>query len=174
MQQGARIDSAFAAPVSISQNGANTVSTPTAVPTQAIPLPLNHPQWQDAFAARIAWQAKDGLQHVSLNIHPAELGPVEVRLSVKDGDVNAQFSTAHGNVRQVIEDALPKLREILSQSGLNLANANVFQQAPGRDDRTRGQAMGNAATEDGLGLAEVEAAERTATRISSGLIDAYI
>ncbi|MEZ5444401.1 MAG: flagellar hook-length control protein FliK [Gammaproteobacteria bacterium] len=148
--------------------------TPSATAT-SIPLPLNHPHWQEAFASRVVWQVKDGLQQVNVAINPPELGPIEVRMSLQDDKVSAQFVTAHHAVRQVIEDAMPRLREMLSQSGLNLADANVFQQAPGRDGHDQ-QFAGGAPNVDANDLAGVEedvASHATAT-LHAGLVDAYV
>lgn len=147
----------------------------TAAATTSIPLPLNHPHWQEAFASRVVWQVREGLQQVNVAINPPELGPIEVRMSLQDDKVSAQFVTAHHAVRQVIEDAMPRLREMLSQSGLSLADANVFQQAPGRDGQAQ-QFTGGAAVVEGQELAggEEEVISQTTSSLHLGLVDAYV
>lgn len=174
----ARFDTALA--LSQTSSGlsaaAQAAQTPTtAATTTSIPLPLHHPQWQDAFASRVVWQVKDGLQQVNVAINPPELGPIEVRMSLQDDKVSAQFVTAHHAVRQVIEDAMPRLREMLSQSGLNLADANVFQQAPGRDGQAQ-QFTGGAANLEGheLAGAEDDVTSHTTSSLRVGLVDAYV
>jgi flagellar hook-length control protein FliK len=141
----------------------------------SVPVPMSNPQWGEAFASRIAMQVRDGVQQVSLALNPAELGPVEVRLSVSDGQVSAHFHSAHQNVRQAIEDAMPRLREMLSQSGLNLADANVSQQAPRRDEHAAGGQGGRWSGTDDDRHAESgdDATTVTATR-TLGLVDAYV
>jgi flagellar hook-length control protein FliK len=173
-----RIDAALTLAPSASASSSATQATPTptaATTTTTIPLPLNHPQWQEAFASRVAWQVKDGLQQVNVAINPPELGPIEVRMSLQDDKVSAQFVTAHHAVRQVIEDAMPRLREMLSQSGLNLSDASVFQQAPGRDGQAQ-QFAGGAANVAGNELAGVEedVTSHTAHTLHVGLVDAYV
>lgn len=173
-----RIDTALTLAPSApgSASATQTTQTPTAATTATtIPLPLNHPQWQEAFASRVAWQVKDGLQQVNVAINPPELGPIEVRMSLQDDKVSAQFVTAHHAVRQVIEDAMPRLREMLSQSGLNLADANVFQQAPGRDGHAQQFAGGtaNARGNERAGVEE-DVASHAAATLRVGLVDAYV
>ncbi len=147
----------------------------TAAATTSIPLPLNHPHWQEAFAARVVWQVRDGLQQVNVAINPPELGPIEVRMSLQDDKVSAQFLTAHHAVRQVIEDAMPRLREMLSQSGLSLADANVFQQAPGRDGQAQQFAGGGAVVVDQEHAGgEEEVISHTSSTLRVGLVDAYV
>jgi flagellar hook-length control protein FliK len=173
-----RIDTALTLAPSASGSVSSTQTTPAptaATTTTNIPLPLNHPQWQEAFASRVAWQVKDGLQQVNVAINPPELGPIEVRMSLQDDKVSAQFVTAHHAVRQVIEDAMPKLREMLSQSGLSLSDASVFQQAPGRDGQAQQFAGGTANAEghDPAGAEEDVTSHTTHTQ-RAGLVDAYV
>ncbi|MCG3200596.1 MAG: hypothetical protein NFCOHLIN_00452 [Gammaproteobacteria bacterium] len=146
----------------------------TAAASTSIPLPINHPHWQEAFASRVAWQVRDGLQQVSVAINPPELGPIEVRMSLQDDKVSAQFVTAHHAVRQVIEDAMPRLREMLSQSGLNLADANVFQHAPGRDGQAQQFAGGAAAGNQEPAGGEEEVTSPAIRTLRVGLVDAYV
>lgn len=174
----ARFDTALALSQTSSGSSAAAQAAPaptTAATTASIPLPLHHPQWQDAFASRVVWQVKDGLQQVNVAINPPELGPIEVRMSLQDDKVSAHFVTAHHAVRQVIEDAMPRLREMLSQSGLNLADANVFQQAPGRDGQAQ-QFTGGAANLEGheLAGAEDDVTSHTTSSLRVGLVDAYV
>jgi flagellar hook-length control protein FliK len=174
----ARFDTALALSQTSSGSSAAAQAAPTpttAATTTSIPLPLHHPQWQDAFASRVVWQVKDGLQQVNVAINPPELGPIEVRMSLQDDKVSAQFVTAHHAVRQVIEDAMPRLREMLSQSGLNLADANVFQQSPGRDGQAQ-QFTGGAANLEGHELAggEDDVTSHTTSSLRVGLVDAYV
>jgi flagellar hook-length control protein FliK len=112
-------------------NAAANNAANAAPPGASIPLPVQHPQWGDALAARVVWQAGQSVQQAHLHLNPPELGPIEVKLSINDDKVNAQFVTHHIETRQAIQDAMPRLREMMSQSGMNLMNANVFQQGPG-------------------------------------------
>ncbi|HHY49693.1 MAG TPA: flagellar hook-length control protein FliK, partial [Alphaproteobacteria bacterium] len=111
---------------------------------------------------------------VNVAINPPELGPIEVRMSLQDDKVSAQFVTAHHAVRQVIEDAMPRLREMLSQSGLNLADANVFQQAPGRDGHAQQFAGGGNPGANDLAALEEDAVSPTTQTLRVGLVDAYV
>ncbi|MFO1436661.1 MAG: flagellar hook-length control protein FliK [Gammaproteobacteria bacterium] len=152
-----------------------TTNAPPTPVAASLSMPMNDPRWQESFANQITWQVRDGIQHVNLALNPAELGPVEVRLSVSDGQVSAQFHTAHQSVRQVIEDAMPKLRDMLSQSGLNLANADVFQQSAGRDQRPGNiDTPWSGTTENASEETEAVNTVRSATVVHQGLIDAYV
>jgi flagellar hook-length control protein FliK len=105
-----------------------TAATPATQPaaTAALDLPVGHAGWDRELGARVLWVVRDQLQHAELRLHPAHLGPLEVRLAVQpDQGVSVQFLSAHAAVRDAVEAALPRLRELFAEGGLTLADANV-------------------------------------------------
>jgi len=150
-------------------------AAPAPAPGISIHLPVQHPNWSDAMAARVAWQVNEGIQQAHVRLNPPELGPVEVRVTVTDNQVNTQFVTHHGAVRQAVEDAMPRLREMLAQSGLNLADSSVFQHAAGREQHQSPVAT-NASSRDDLYGGEDDLHQEVVVRRSlhTGLIDAYV
>ncbi len=67
-------------------------------------------------------------------IRPAELGPVEVRVRIQEGEALLSFDAPHPETREAIELALPRLREMLAESGLAMRDAQV-----GTGDAGRGE-----------------------------------
>ena len=113
----------------------------TAVPLQNMPQQLvlqtqvNHPQWGSDFSKRIQFLVKNNMQHAELRLDPPELGKIQVKISLAQDQANVSFASTHGNVRDAIEQALPRLRELLNESGIQLGNADVasqFQQKNGQ------------------------------------------
>jgi len=80
-------------------------------------------------ASRVAWLVKDGIQGATLRLHPPELGTVEVRISIADRDASVLFTTASDGARDAIEAALPRLRQMLGDNGLNLTEVDVSRHA---------------------------------------------
>ena len=93
--------------------------------------PFSQADWSSALTARVAWQAGQGIQHARILVNPPELGPIQVNVSVHHDQASVQFVAHHGAVRHAIEHAMPQLRDMLDQSGMTLADANVSQHAPG-------------------------------------------
>jgi hypothetical protein len=122
--------------------------TPTLVsdarPSQSfIHVPLNDPQWQSEFNNRVTWLARAGgnsgsNQSAEIRLNPANMGPIEVRIAMNDDQATITFTAQHGVVRDAIEASLPRLREMFTGSGLQLAQANVSDQ-PLHDQRQRQQ-----------------------------------
>lgn len=84
--------------------------------------------WDGALAQKVVWLAGERQQVAELHLNPPHLGPLEVRVSVasdQSGTANAQFTSPHAAVREAIEAAMPRLREILAESGITLGNTTV-------------------------------------------------
>jgi hypothetical protein len=143
-------------------------SSPRVAPPP-VTVPMQSPDWSREFAARVSWMVERGEQFASIQLTPAQLGPVEVRLAIREGEASIWFGAAQADTRAAIEQALPRLREMFAASGLVLADASVFQGSP-RDPRhglVRADAR-RAAGESAEPVPELSARYRR-----SGLIDDY-
>jgi len=125
---------------------------------ETLPQPVGTPEWDAGLADRVVWMAKNDVQTAELRLNPAELGPIEITLTLSGEDrsqATVQFSAVHATTREAIETALPRLREMMQESGINLGHAGVDaraghaadsearQQAPGRQGRSDGPAASN-------------------------------
>lgn len=100
----------------------------TSSTTLQIRTPLQDPRWSQEFGEKIVWAAHNDVHTAQININPPQLGPVQITLSMNGDQLSASFVSAHNEVRQAIEDSLPRLREIFSGAGINLGDANVGAQ----------------------------------------------
>lgn len=156
-----------------------TAATPT---TQNLKLELRvgTPGWNGELAHKVVWMATRQQQVAELHLNPPHLGPVEVMLTIgneQGTQASVQFASPHSAAREALEAALPRLREMLADSGIALGNATVsadsFQQRAeaGRQDRALMKQPVDGA-ETGTGLA----GRPTVTLIRSGrngLVDTF-
>lgn len=133
-QAAAQGVSMHAGAVGVSGNSA-ALQSPAQVnlPVAQIPQHVQAQGWDAALGQRVIWMAGQQHQVAQLQLNPPNLGPLEVQLNIHKGEASAVFLSAHAPVREAIENALPKLREMLADSGINLANVNVSSQDPRRD-----------------------------------------
>ena len=93
---------------------------------QSIPLPVKSPQWGQALGQRVVFMANNQLQQAQITLNPEKLGPVQVKLHMdKEQQVHVTMTAQHGTTREAMENALPRLREMLEQSGINLGSVDV-------------------------------------------------
>jgi len=101
-------------------------SSPTTAP---FPAPdLHADNFSDTLSSHIHWLAEQKIGHAHLQLHPQEMGQVEVRLKLDGDQLHADFISAQPEVRQALEHGLPRLRDLLSEHGLHLAQTDVGQQ----------------------------------------------
>jgi flagellar hook-length control protein FliK len=128
------------------QAATQTVHAPTAHADKLTPA-VGTPAWDQALGQKIVWMAQGGEQSASLTMNPPDLGPMQVVLSVSNNQATVEFMAAQPEVRQALEAALPRLRDMMSESGIQLGQANVSaggqQQFAGSDGGGRSGGRGN-------------------------------
>ncbi len=137
----------------------------------ALETPLRGPAFTAELSEKLVWLAGRQGQWAALSLNPPHLGNVEVRLTLAAGEASAQFFSAQPAVRDALEAALPRLRELMAGAGIQLGDAQVRDQAfSGRDDAPRFAALPTAGT--GLGMSSAGEPVRR-HQAGSGLIDLY-
>lgn len=124
---------------------ASTVSStaasaaPAPVQTLALDVPVRQSGWDNAFAERVVWMAKQGVQEAQISLNPKNMGPIEVHISMQKEQASVAFVAHHAVTRDALEAAMPRLRDMLQDNGLNLAQSDVSHQS---FDQRRDQAAG--------------------------------
>jgi flagellar hook-length control protein FliK len=137
--------------------------------------PVGSAAWRDELAGQLAhevglaWMTHRGLESGSLRVSPEHLGPVEVQITVQNGDASVWFGASHPDTRAALEQALPRLREMFANQGLTLTDSGVSRESP--RNQTRSAAPQSVAGVTATGTSEVSAT--AAARLSLGLIDTY-
>ncbi|MEL7186147.1 MAG: flagellar hook-length control protein FliK [Pseudomonadota bacterium] len=136
--------------------------------------PVTDPAWGDRIGQRVVMMAGNQIQQAEIRLTPAELGPVRVQISVEDGAANITFQAQHAVTREAIEAAMPRLREMLADSGLQLGQSNVGGDGVAEGQRDRREAANSPkADEPTAELADEAGRERQKTVGSDGLIDTF-
>ncbi|MEM7081987.1 MAG: flagellar hook-length control protein FliK [Pseudomonadota bacterium] len=84
------------------------------------------PGWDQRLGQRLMWMVDNGLNQAELRLDPPQLGSVSVRISLFDDQAQLLFQASHPAAREALESALPKLRDLFSQNGMTLADADVL------------------------------------------------
>lgn len=115
---------------STAESFAHRTSEFTAKPVPEFQLShaLHKPEWAGELGGRVFWLAQHNLQQAQLKLNPAHLGLVEIKISVQNDVANISFSAQNAQVREAIEAALPRLRELMSEGGFSQTNADVSGQ----------------------------------------------
>jgi flagellar hook-length control protein FliK len=87
--------------------------------------PAGSPGWPEEVGNRVSWMVGQHESQAELTLTPPQLGKIEVSITVSGDQTSAQFVTATPAARELIEQSLPRLREILEQSGISLGQTDV-------------------------------------------------
>lgn len=141
-----------------------------------ITTPVRDNAWGQKLGERVLMMTGKQLQTAEIRLTPADLGPVRVRVSVEEGAAHVTFHAQNAVTRDAIEQAMPRLRDMLSENGLSLGQTDVSDHgvADGRDDRDLDGGTGMASTDEQSDAEpEIETAERRKTVASDNLLDTF-
>jgi len=104
------------------------------------PLDLNQSNKQQQateMATHVRVLKNQGGGEAKINLHPAELGRMSISVSTDATDTKVSFVVETSQARQAVEAAMPRLKELLEQSGLSLADSDVTEQHKQSADEKR-------------------------------------
>ncbi|MEH3023295.1 MAG: flagellar hook-length control protein FliK [Pseudomonas oryzihabitans] len=166
-----------------------SLSTPaqTARPvTATVPGQALNPQagnFSEAVVDKVMWMSSQNLKTADIQMEPAQLGKLEVRIDMTQDQTQVTFASPHADVREALDNGSQRLRELFAQQGMNLANVNVSDQSSGQawqqsqqggqsdgSRRGRGGAASGGEEEPLANVAETRGATTLAAR---SLVDYY-
>jgi flagellar hook-length control protein FliK len=137
---------------------------PATLPSDRIPARVGTQAWDNQVSQRIVYMVGKE-QAATLTLNPPDLGPVQIVLNVSNDQASVAFSASQLEVRQALENALPRLRDMMSENGIALGNATVDAGVPdGRQAQQDGERRGNGGGHGGHGLENGNAAANEGTR----------
>ncbi|MCA3181633.1 MAG: flagellar hook-length control protein FliK, partial [Burkholderiales bacterium] len=149
------------------------------LPSFPVTVPVHDVRFADAFGERVNWMVREGLQAAELTLHPQELGPIRIELSLDGDAASIGVVAAQAETRGAIEQALPRLREMLAQQGLQLGGTMVDAgtRHPGRDaERSRDarpDARAASAGANGTGDLDPVGAAPAPRAVRAGRVDVF-
>lgn len=105
---------------------ASPLSAIASSPILAAPLSLRHPQWTQDVAQRVQVMVNQSMNELEVRLDPLDLGPMKIKLALDEQQkAHVTLSAQHTLTRDMLENALPRLKELLAQEGIELASVNV-------------------------------------------------
>ena len=146
------VDAAAPPPATMVGTAATAGVLPAGQPgaSESLAPRVGTPAWDNALGHKVVWMAAGAEQSASLTLNPPDLGPLQVVINVSNSHAEATFTAAQPEVRQALEAAMPKLKEMLADAGISLGQTSVGagsadqgsaqaqQQAQRQARRTRG------------------------------------
>ncbi|KEY91527.1 flagellar hook-length control protein [Candidatus Photodesmus blepharus] len=104
-------------------------------------IPMTHISSQ--FKTRISEQVAEhiymimskNLKHINIQFDPSELGKIQIRMNVSNDSTTVNFTVVNPQTKDIIEQSIPRLREMLAQQGIQLSDTSVQQQNSEQENR---------------------------------------
>lgn len=97
----------------------------SASPSLPIAQPVGAAGWSEEIGNRVVWMANRMESRADLVLTPPQMGRIEVSLSMSGDQATASFVSGNPAVREALEAALPRLREVLADAGVQLGQTQV-------------------------------------------------
>jgi flagellar hook-length control protein FliK len=88
------------------------------------------------------WLSSQNLKSAEIQLEPADLGRLEVRVDMTKDQAQVTFASPHAGVRETLEGQMQRLRDLFTEQGMNLADVNVSDQSLSRGWQGQEQSNG--------------------------------
>lgn len=147
------------------------------------PLSPQAGNFSEAVVDKVMWMSSQNLKTADIQMEPAQLGKLEVRIDMTRDQTQVTFASPHADVREALDNGSQRLRELFAQQGMNLANVNVSDQSSGQAWQQSQQGAQNENSRRGRGgvagggedeaVANVAETRGSATLAARSLVDYY-
>lgn len=113
-----------------------TGTSPVVMSSLQLPVNFRQPQWAQDVGNRMQMMINQRLDEVELHLDPAFLGPMKIKLTLDEHKAtHVQLTAQHEVTRDMLENALPRLRDMLSEQGIQVGSATVDAGSGGKGER---------------------------------------
>lgn len=146
-----------------------------------VPNRVGEAGWGQAVAQRVMWMIGREQQTAELKLNPAHLGPMEIKLTLHQDQASVSLLASNSAVKEALEQALPRLRDMMGQQDIQLVQVDVGQRHDARNGAASGglngqgghaQQAGQEVTRD-TGEGDENGHGGTVAARGLGLLDAY-
>ncbi|MCF9444448.1 flagellar hook-length control protein FliK [Vibrio parahaemolyticus] len=117
-----------------------------------LPLQLTKELANEQVAEKVQMMMSKNLKNLDIRLDPPELGRMQIRMTMNNDLANVHFTVTNPQARDIIEQTLPRLREMLAQQGVQLADSSVQQQSSGQQQSGYAAAEQNGQGASGRGF----------------------
>ncbi|UZE94949.1 flagellar hook-length control protein FliK [Alkalimarinus alittae] len=145
--------------------------------TTSVDLPVAPGAWTDKVNDKIIWLANQKIQFAEIHLNPQDLGPMEVKINVQNEQAMVTFTSHNQGVRELLEQNVNRLREMMNENGVDLAHVDVSDQSSqqqANEDQDQEQGVGGRSAEGDNDLLSQDGAHGITEAITlDNLVDYY-
>ncbi len=102
-----------------------------------IPVETTKPEWSEQFNQQIVLMGTKKIDSAQIKLNPPEMGPLDVMVKMDKQNAHLTIQSHSLHVRDMIEQSVPRLREMMAEQGLNLTDVNIGARQEQAQDQGR-------------------------------------
>lgn len=136
---------------------------------------------QQQLADKVRWMVSAKTTSAEIRLDPPELGAMQIKVNLNGDAAQVNFNVQSVNAKDVIDQALPRLKEMLEQQGIELGQSSVQQDNQSNQNSQQEDSSDSTLAEHNstLNAADIhdedslQVIEQTITQVDDGAIDYY-
>lgn len=138
--------------------------------------PVNAQNWSDELSQKIVWFSGRNINAAEMHLNPAELGPIDVKISVQNEVTTVTFNVNNTSVKDLLESSVVRLREMMEANGVNVGEVNIDADSRGESGQqgAANEQAGFAGAGNDSGEMGEDAHEQTITLKETNLVDYFV
>lgn len=116
--------------------GFGTATQAATAQTQMVPLNLRQNTWETNLGSRLQMLVGQNVQTAEIRLDPPELGALDIKIKITNDIATVNITSPHTQVREALETAVPRLKEMFEENGLSLGDVNVRQESFSRQQNS--------------------------------------
>jgi len=141
---------------------------------------IHKPEGQQQLNEKIRWMVNARNTMAEIRLDPPELGSMQVRVNVSGDAASVSFVVQSQQAKDALAEAMPRLRDMLSEQGIELGDAQVRKDNSSGSEsgqqfanNSSGSDAGEQNSENSDGIEASSVIEQSITREMKGGIDYY-
>jgi flagellar hook-length control protein FliK len=149
-------------------------AAPMPTPTFTVHASVDSADFAQGLSDRVSWMVGNGVNSAKLQLNPAQLGPIELNIVVQGDHAQVSMITHSAVTRDALESSSPHLKDMLGAQGFGQVSVDISQRSfQDRSNYTPQYGREASGDRGAAATAAVTASAATASRSSSGALDAY-
>ncbi|MGB3724492.1 MAG: flagellar hook-length control protein FliK [Glaciecola sp.] len=119
---------------------------------------------QQQLTEKVRWMVNARNPSAEIRLDPPDLGGMQIKINLSGDTAQVNFSVQSAAAKEALDQAVPRLREMLSQQGIELGQSSVQQESQGQQNNAQDESMAN---ETGGAFGQLDTAENAEEAIET-------
>lgn len=101
------------------------------------------PEGQQQLTEKVRWMVNSRNLSAEIRLDPADLGGMNIKVNLSGDSASVSFVVQTQHARDALDQAVPRLREMLEEQGIELGQSSVQQDSSGSNEQADQESLAN-------------------------------